>query len=398
MIPIRPQLGAPGVRAASRVVPGRPELRACPLGWTLWSIARYLPPALVSRGTLQGVASRVADLPAALTNWIYFECHLNPRTSRVDLVLVVDDVGRAIIAGESSGVRFPDHVWNSPHWRRLRTFCREWGRDGSLLADAVHHIWLEFDLPPVTDDRVSGPPVPGLFISFGDSPREGFCANRWLSMARRALSQARGESLPCAWDRMLKRCFECLPASAYVPYVGMMLQRPEAGIRICLTGLSDEEIVYYATELGWPGSVQELGDLLSEVGAVRANVRAGAAMVHFEVRDQVEPAIGLEYGIDRKAQFGGRLREAPFLDHLVDRGLCSKTQREALGEWPGGMTMQMRHQLWRAVVLRRVNHIKLVHRPGQPLGVKAYLCAGFGAATSGGAPIFARRPSGQLRP
>lgn len=108
-------------------------------------------------------------------------------------------------------------------------------------------------------------------------------------------------------------------------------------------------------------------------------------------------AVG-DHRIDRKAQFGGRLREAPFLDHLVDRGLCSKTQREALGEWPGGMTMQMRHQLWRAVVLRRVNHIKLVHRPGQPLGVKAYLCAGFGAATSGGAPIFARRPSGQLRP
>ena len=81
----------------------------------------------------------------------------------------------------------------------------------------------------------------------------------------------------------------------------------------------------------------------------------------------------------RKAQFGNRLQETRFLDHLSGKGLCSPTQRKALGSWPDGMTLRPRHEFGEVLVLRRVNHIKLVYRPGYPLEVKAYLCAGFGA-------------------
>lgn len=388
----RSQLGALGAAASSRTLPGRPELRGCHLAQTLGSIADYLPPALVNQEALDHAATRCADLPAALTRWIYFECRLTPRTSRVDLILEVDDVGRAIIAGELPGMQSLNHIWRSPHWGRLRAFCREWARKGSLLSGMVDHIWLEFDLPRNHDDRGRAPPVPGLFVCFGEVPPSGFSPRRWLSRARETLPEAMGRRLPCAWDRMLESCFDQLPPGAYVPYAGMMLQRPNAGVRLCVTRLGDERIVQYAKELGWPGSLRELRDLLSGIRAVRSDARVpGAAMMHLDISDRMGPAIGLEYTLNRKAQLGGHLLEAPFLNHLVDRGLCSATHRKALGAWPGGMKMRMRHQFWQSVVLRRVNHIKLVHRPGHPLEVKAYLCVGFGPVTKGRTATFGRR-------
>ena len=359
--------------------PGRPELRVGNFAATLESIAGRLPAALVSREALDHAGRRCVAFPAALTGWMYFECRLSPRASRVDLVLAVDDVGRAIIAGETPGVHFPDHFWDIPHWAHLRSFCREWGRDGSLLSDIVHHIWLEFDFPRTDDHMERGTPVPGLFICLGEVRPSGFCTRRWLSIGREALYQATGRGLPRDWSQMLERSFDHLPTHGYIPYVGMMLQRPGAGIRLCVTGLEDEEIVQYATELGWPGSIRELNDLLSEVKAARADARVpGVALVHFDLCDHVVPVIGLEYGLDRKTQLGGRLLETSFLDHLVDRGLCSSEHRKALGEWPGGMRIHG-NQDREAYVLRRVNHIKLVHRPGYRLEVKAYLCAGFRA-------------------
>ena len=295
-------------------------------------------------------------------------------------------------------VRFPEHVWKSPQWGQLRRFCQEWGREGSLLSDSVHHIWLEFDLPRSATDHERGPPIPGLFVSLGEVRPPDFSARRWLSIVCEALPQATGKRLPPAWERMLERCFSHLPSRAFVPYFGMMFQRRDAGVRLCFTGLTNEDVIQYAKDVGWPGSVGELSDLLSEVSEARSNsTTPGVAMVHFDVGDQVSPTIGLEYGIDRKAQLTGRLREAAFLAHLVDRGLCSTAHARALGVWPGGMTMQLRHQFWRAVVLRRVNHIKLVHRPGQPLEVKAYLCAGFGTTTKQGGPAFGRRAPDGLR-
>ena len=242
----------------------------------------------------------------------------------------------------------------------------------------MHHLWLEFDLPRAGGDYCGqGPPVPGLFICFGETRPPVFSARRWLSMVRDALPRATGVDLPRTWNRALACCFDRLPDSAYVPYVGMMRQRPDAGIRLCITGLSDPEIVELVVELGWPGSGTALRDLLFELRDVRSDAPLpGVSMLHIDLRDRIAPAIGLEYSFSRKAQLGGRLCETRFLDHLIAQGLCSATQVDALGPWPGGMTIRLRHE--QGFVLRRVNHIKLVYSPECPLQVKAYLCAGFG--------------------
>ena len=202
-------------------------------------------------------------------------------------MLDVDDVGGAIIVGKASGVHLPDHVWSSPQWALLRSFCREWKRDGSVLAKTIDHIWLEFDLRRAGD-------------------------NHELEMS--------GTSLPPASDRMLERCFDRLPAGAKLPYVGMMFQRPDAGVRLCITHLCDEDIMKYVTELSWPGSILELSDLLAEVRAARWNARnPGAAMVHLDVGTRMGPAIGLEYSLEPRAQVvEGCFREASFFDYLVN--------------------------------------------------------------------------------
>ena len=366
--------------------PGQLEFRTQYLSETLEVIADYLPSDLVSPATLSYAASRCGDLPAALSKYIGFECRLSPKTSRVDFALDVDNVGRAIIAGKASGAHFPDHVWSSPQWALLRSFCREWTRDGSVLAKTIDHLWLEFDLRRAGDNSERGPfPVPGIFFGFGKvrSPRP-FPSRLWV--ARKALTEISGTSLPPASDRMLERCFDRLPADAKVPYVGMMLQRPDAGVRFCITHRCDEEIAKYVTELNWPGSVLELSDLLAEVRAARRNARnPGATIVHLDVGTRMGPVIGLEYSLEKRAQVvEGCFREARFLDYLVNEGYCSTTQRDALEAWPGVMKMRMRHQPWTTLLVRSVHHIKLVYRSGHPLGVKVYPGVEFAAFTKGG--------------
>ena len=380
---------------------GRLEFRTRSLSGTLESIADSLPSALVSRAALSHAASRCGDLPAALAKYIGFECRLSPRSSRVDLMLDVDNVGRAIIVGKAPGVYLPDRVWNSPQWALLRRFCRQWGRDGSVLAKTIDHIWLEFDLRRAGDDHERGHlPVPGIFLGFGKvrSPRL-FSSPRWLAVVRKALTEISGTNLPLASDRMLERCFDGLPAGAKLPFVGMMFQRPDAGVRLCIKHLCDEAILEYVKELSWPGSILELSDLLAGVRAARRNAEnPGAAMVHLDVGTRMGPAIGLEYSLERWAQVvDGCFREASFLDYLVNQDYCSPTQRDALEAWPGVMKTRTRYQLWTTLVVRTVNHIKLVYRSGHPLEVKAYPGVEFAAITKRGRVTLARRVPGILR-
>lgn len=354
---------------------------------TLAIIGAHLPRELVDEPALRRAAAACSGLPAVLTKWIYFECRLRG-SPRVDLVLEVDRVGRSVLAGDNPAVALPARYARTYPWNRVCELCAEWGRPEGQLARAVHHIWLELDVPVARRRRRSGPAAPGVFVCFGETAPPAGGAAAWLDSAREAVRCLTGARPEGEQDRALARCFARLPHGAHVPYVGVMLQRPGRAIRLCVRGLTRRGLLAYLEAIGWPGPLRELEAVLAGLGWAQPARRVG--MLHVDVGDGVHPRLGFEYALDRKAQLARRLREQAFLNRLVRRGLCSAAKRDALGAWPGATVVSLPHQLWRTVVQRRVNHVKIVYEPGRGIVAKAYLCAALGARNRRGVVRFER--------
>jgi hypothetical protein len=87
----------------------------------------------------------------------------------------------------------------------------------------------------------------------------------------------------------------------------------------------------------------------------------------------VRPRLGLEYVFGPREQARGRLAETAFVRHLARRGLCTADEAAALAAFPGCTTEQLPHELWRSLVVRRVNHVKLVFDGALPPEAKGYL-------------------------
>jgi hypothetical protein len=261
-----------------------------------------------------------------------------------------------------------------PAWDRVAELARRWAEPDAALARAVESVWLELDLDRPAGDEV---PVPGVFVDFLDA---GITGGEDLDAAARlageALAPLLGGRLPDAAARRLRACIAALPAGAFVIYLGVMLSRPAAAaaVRLCVMGVEGRGAL--ASFLGaaeWPGPA---GDVIEDAVALAQADGAGAAMVHLDLLPDggVAPALGLEFTFARRPQLEGRIAERGLLDALVARGLCDPGKRDALAAWPGYRVETLPHELWPSLVVRRLNHVKVVCTPAGVVDAKAYLC------------------------
>jgi hypothetical protein len=323
-----------------------PPLRH-PLSGTLDRVAPHLPPALVSATALARVRDAAAWLPAALSNWLYLECRL-----------------RRVQAGDAS---LPAALGGVEAWRRAAALARAWADPGSPLARAVESVWLEFDLDDASA-AAGRPPAPGVFVDFTQEAFESGSPAERFALAEAALRPLLAGEMPDATARGVRRCFDALPAGAYLLYVGVLLPRGTDLVRLCVIGLGEDALLSYLRDVGWAGAPDELRALTSELARA-------PEIVHLDVGPSGAPSprVGLEYPFARRSQLRGAIDEVALLDHLVTRGLCTPEKRDALARWPGHAFDTMRHELWPSLVVRRVNHVKLVCDAGRPVRAKGYL-------------------------
>ncbi len=340
-----------------------------PLSSTMGRVGRHVPAVLVSPDALSGLLAVCGSLPAAVTHGIYLECRLSAE-ARVDLVLQVDERGRAILAGANPAVRLPRQLRAHPHWERVRRLCARWADTGSALAGGARGVWLEFDTPGAHE--TAGIPLPGVFVKLEPSGPAG--PERGLEDV---LAAHPGITPGPGSVRALHGCVGELPAGAHVSYLGSFAPRGTDAVRVCLVGIGEDVLPAYLARIGWPGDPGALAELLRSVGeADGRRLHPGPGMLHLDVGgDGVQPRIGLEYVLERGGQIRGRLRETEFLDRLVELGLCTAAKRDGLLAWPGYSFENFAHELWPSLVKRRVNHVKLVYEEGRPPGAKGYLCA-----------------------
>ena len=360
------------------------------LAHTLNAVDRFLPPPLVGPGARADVHHLARQLPAALSNWVYLECRLREHAEQVDVVIKIDEAGRAILAGEHPTIAIPAAVRARAEWGRLGELCTQWADPRASLAGVIDHLWLEFD---VASGSGAEAPVPGVFVSFGEVRPPRFTAERWLAHALRVLPVLRGHALPPAQVAALERCHECLPLHAYVPYAGLMLSRGEGVIRLCITRLRDDDIPSFLKAVGWPGRRDDITSLLAVLREARGGPgEIGATMLHLDIVEGLTPRIGLEYAFDRRAQLFPRGERQPLLEHLCRAGLCTEPKKLGLLAWPGASCATLAHEIWRSRLVRLLNHVKIVHDTSGSVEAKAYLCLSHDCLGSG-RPAAARAAS-----
>lgn len=337
--------------------------------------AGSVAPSLVAEGAWHGIRALAALLPAPLVRAFYLECRLHADMAPVDWIVRVEEPGRDILAGRNPRLRLPESLRMDPVWTQVARLCAAWA-DEPLLRRVVSHLWLEFDLglgPPPPGGSV---PRPSVFAAIDQRAVKGLGASGWSLLLDQLVQHLGADDAGSpARHRALRAVLARLPADAEIPYVGFMLARPVPAVRIYLLGGTPASIAERMHGLGWPGARSEVTALLERFGGLPVGVAPEISMAHLDVDRDVLPRAGIEFRFARRPQLSGTLAETPFLERLVELGLCTGEKRDGMLAWPGHSVGVLPHELWRSVIARRVNCVKLLHEPGRPPEAKGYLLA-----------------------
>lgn len=315
-------------------------------------------------------------LPNQITNFFGFECRLGIEAAKADFLLYIGaaEVGQKILAGEST---FPDSLLQEPVWSQIRNFVTCWQNEDSPLHSHVNNIWLEFDV----DGKLDQIPIPSCFFGSHTITASTLIPypHEWVNQI--AIPLLRGYALSSTVEQKLFQCVNALPADVYVFQVGLMLARQSEMLRICLRGISPEQIIEYLSQIGWSGSIDNLKILLQELSTYTERID-----LDLDVDEGgVAAKIGLECYLPLQPKFEPRW--ISFLDYLVKIGLCLPQKQEALLTYPGYVRekqhrdMMPSHLLkvsqflgknYENVFMRGLHHIKVVYQSEQAIEAKAY--------------------------
>lgn len=346
------------------------------LATTLHAIRPHLPGALISVAAFQRACAAVAHLPAAAVRTMYFECRMHDRSARVDLIVAIQPRGAVLL-----DARPPDPV-TPAWWDRLMAFRRRWTAPGSRLGALIDHVWLAYDIDCEEALSTGVTPTPGIYFSFEKAPplHEDQAAT-WRRRSTAAIENFTGRSVTQRVAEGLRTCFDRLPPSADVAYVGLMTHRATPVIRICLTKIRTDALPSYvaATAAARPKAVHAITQLTAGRYAADGSRRVPMLHLDLDTDGRFLPRIGMERPFERPCQRRGAID--PAARHLLERfthsRLCAHAKAEALLSWPGRSVTILPYELEWSVVDRRVNHLKLVVDAAGTLEVKGYLFASY---------------------
>lgn len=338
-----------------------------PLAETLRLLAPHLPAALVAPAALAELEAALRLIPAAVTDELYLECRLGAGEPRVDAVLHVKEPGREILAGANRAIPLSPELADRPAWTRLRRFCGEWADPRSIFHAMVTSLWVELDLGGMAPEWME----PGTFVDLSWLAARGAGPAEWTAYAASAVARLAGRPPAPGTIRTLRRCVEALPPGARMTYAGLFPGRGEGAVRLCAGGVGAAALRGYLRRAGWPG---DPGPVLGALGGADPGPVPG--YVHLDAgEDGPGPRLGVEVPLQRRAQLEGGIRESAWVRSLAPAALAAGEKAEALHAWPGWTAAVLPHQPWRSLLVRRVNHVKLVFQEGCAPQAKAYLAA-----------------------
>ena len=196
----------------------------------------------------------------------------------------------------------------------------------------------------------------------------------WIDLAAAVVAHrhCRSEAVTASIDQVSFlgpiRVGQVAMIAARMTYAGLFPGRGDGAVRVCAAGVGSAALRGYLRRAGWPGEAARVMDALG--GADHGPVPGYA---HLDARDGgAGPRLGVEVPLQRRAQLEGALRESAWVRALEG---AAPEKVEALHTWPGWTAAVLPHQPWRSLLVRRVNHVKLVFQEGCAPQAKAYLAA-----------------------
>ncbi len=334
---------------------------------TFATVEPCIPSQLVDADARHRLMALAPAFPASLTDGFYLECSLGAGASRTDLILEVRDTGRGILAGENPAISMDRSLSARPLWAALGELCRRWIAQRDDLHRQVKRIWLELDLE-AGSERQHPAAAPRVFVDWVQplSAAHAQWAIATLLEEHGALAgQPPAEDLKSA----LRECLESLPDAMSVYSVGFFPERTAQAVRLCLRGTEDQHLEYLR-------KVGRFDEFPCRLVAGRGETPEADAprkrIMHLDVNPSGGSKIGLEIGLRRLRRQD--LLVSPFLDCLVESGLCTPARRAGLAAWPGGREETFAHELWPSLAVRWVNHVKVTVSTAGVAQAKAYLC------------------------
>jgi len=334
-----------------------------------------IAPVLLSPTAAERVA-RCSDAfpPAACM----VECHLGVDEPRADFLIRFLRSEAAALTG-ADGSRPPVPTEAAPAtWARLRDFARRWAAPDSPLA-AFAQTWLEFDL--LRPHAGAALPAPSFFADLDPVTVDSVDPAATAAAALAVLGDGGADPAVLA---TIAKCVTELPPGTRWLSLGVMSGRPADPVRVCVADLPAIEVPAYLERIGWTGSAAQLH-------AIRGGLDGFTtlATLALDVETSVRPRLGIEYNLEaRRSLHDSAARWRPFLDRLVEDGLCARHKRDPLLACIGFDHERIDQESWPAdlraasdrhgpnvlsVLLRKLAHIKVVFEPGRPVAAKAYL-------------------------
>ncbi len=349
----------------------------------IYSPTRYLEvtqsrmsPELVSPTALARLKTIAKILPPASS--LVLECRLG-KSDSVDFIpqFLAHDGSRTFLTNSNPNYLLPNQgVLDSHAWQRVQDFCAQW-EQVELLNMEVADIWLEFD--------VDGPPphipIPGLFVTYEKKPGTTelqTLRSRHHQATKVALEILLAAPLSPLLAHKIDTCFNSLPEHSYMFSVGAMLCRDSVPIKLCVADITPEQVIPYLKDVGWPGCYDTIHTFLHEIDPFLDRIAFQLDVINGEI----SPKIGIEcYLTEHNPR--KEARWPLLLEHLVKMGQCMPNKREALLMWYGGQYNLLPQEqegyfvdgpYSRNVLVRCINHIKVVIHPNSSYETKAYLC------------------------
>ncbi|MDA2926462.1 hypothetical protein MYX78_04395 [Acidobacteria bacterium AH-259-G07] len=337
-------------------------------------VAKYLSDDLASPDSLRRcceIARSLPVLPAA-----GFECSLDDSIDSLDFAVCasVSNGGREILAGKHPNYQLSQRLLAHPVWRGVRDLAARWKNPESVLHDHLKQVWLEFDLK----DASCLFPVPGVHLSFKDSwckhsPRE------YSAVLQDVFDLLLEDSPSNVHCENVRRCISTLPAPAHLCHVGVLLSRENSMTRLVVCNFPFQELRSYSAAVSLQLAAAELPDVVLK--AIRL---ADVCSLNLDVGDEISPKVGVEIHFDKQPASSRNWETV--LDYLVDETLCTFAKRNALLNWPAysipsssdscqllfGKASSFLGSRAGLVLIRLLNHIKLVYIPGCVVQAKAY--------------------------
>lgn len=327
-------------------------------------VSPHLPSSIVSQQALARIRTVAAKLPPCSLAGLEFRL----RDDRPE----VDFFVRLPYATP----RFDPSLVTDRVWQAAQRVCDEMSRPSGALHEQVRFLFLEFDL----DAPPREIPIPALFFELHTD--RSFSAGDLVAIASAVGPDCSRQDVSL---EALGRCVSALPPGANVAHMAVMPSRPGGAMRIVIDGVVPTAVGSYLQAIGWRDSAGALASLVDEIAAIADPV----VMVDIDIAETVRPKVGVEFYSRREPD--PVLRWHALFDHLVNRGLASRTKTSALLDWPGFTQETATNPAWaenlslgdllfrgmaKSMFWRSLNHVKLTYQPGHEPEVKAYL--GFG--------------------